>query len=84
MKSEISFQDFFGKLVVDAEVRSSQLPAAAPHLDHLLIMFKLGHNRSRSAGIWSLPSQAVDSVKSNVFHCISWKFKLILDKVFNR
>jgi len=69
-----SFQDFFGKLVVDAEVRSSQLPAAAPHLTFLFVVLELGHNRSWSAGIRSLPFQAVDSLKGDVLHCISVVF----------
>ena len=69
-----TFQDFFGKLVIDAELPLSSLP------NFLLVVFKLGHNRSWSAGIRSLPSQAVDSMKGDVLHCISRQFQMCLDR----
>ncbi len=46
-----SLQDFFGELVVYAEVCSFQLPAATLHLLFLLEVSEFGHNRTRPRGL---------------------------------
>ncbi|XP_076839573.1 uncharacterized protein LOC143484634 isoform X2 [Brachyhypopomus gauderio] len=50
-----SLQDFFGELIVNTEVGSLQLPAAAFQQFFLFEMFKFCHDRSESPRIWPFP-----------------------------
>ncbi len=79
-----SLQDFFGELVVYAEVCSFQLPAATLHLLFLLEVSEFGHNRTRPRGSRFLRSHPMDSFEADVFHGVFRKLQVCLDKVFNR
>ncbi len=76
-----SLQDFFGELVVYAEVCSFQLPAATLHLLFLLEVSEFGHNRTRprAPGFfapirWTLSKQMFSTVSSGSFRYVLIKF----------
>ncbi len=80
-KNFASLQDFFGELVVYAEVCSFQLPAATLHLLFLLEVSEFGHNRTRPRGSRFLRSHPMDSFEADVFHGVFRKLQVCLDKV---
>ncbi len=73
-----SLQDFFGELVVYAEVCSFQLPAATLHLLFLLEVSEFGHNRTRPRGSRFLRSHPMDSFEADVFHGVFRKLQVCL------
>lgn len=64
-----SLQDLNGKLAIDAEVHSSQLPVVALHQLCLSKVFKFGHQLG-STSMSLFASQIMCMMKANVFNCV--------------